>query len=445
MFQFPKDLYTDVRIEDVFETTIRFTLDNIDEMKVRKYKAAFIRIFDGDRWYYSALSDVDMIQDKINTLAQSAKPNPDIYENPVVRKFQVNKGKFLKFADKDIVDVKKEDKLELLKSYFPIWKKEPSIKMCQSHYIDHKTIKTFYSSKGADLTFDFQLCGFIYSLNFSQDDKKFDSFFMKASNFFDDLKNQESEFRKEVEKGKDFLLNAKPLEPGKYTVILSPLATGIFAHESFGHKSEADFMIGDETMKNEWAIGKKIGSDILSIVDDGNYEGGGYMLFDDEGTKSEKTYLIKTGILSGRLHNSVTASLLEENLTGNARASSFSFEPIVRMTTTYIEPGNKTKEEIFAGVKEGIFVDTVKHGSGMSTFTLAPNITYYIKDGQITHPVNVSVITGNVFETLGHIDAASNEIEIISFTMGGCGKMEQFPLYVAFGGPYIRVKDMNVQ
>ena len=47
MYKFPENLYTDVRIEDIFETIIVFTLGDLDECKERKYKAAFIRIFDG--------------------------------------------------------------------------------------------------------------------------------------------------------------------------------------------------------------------------------------------------------------------------------------------------------------------------------------------------------------------------------------------------------------
>ena len=158
------------------------------------------------------------------------------------------------------------------------------------------------------------------------------------------------------------------MQPGKYNVILSPLAAGVFAHESFGHKSEADFMVGDETMKREWSIGKKIGADILSIVDYGNMPGTGYVPFDDEGTKAKKTFLVEKGILKGRLHSSVTAASLYEEVTGNARALNFEFEPIVRMTTTFILPGEKTKQELIGEVNEGIFVDTIKHGSGMSTF-----------------------------------------------------------------------------
>ena len=42
-------------------------------------------------------------------------------------------------------------------------------------------------------------------------------------------------------------------------------------------------------------------------------------------------------------------------------------------------------------------------------------------------------------------DHARSELELLSFTMGGCGKMEQFPLPVGFGGPWVRVQGLNVQ
>ena len=66
-------------------------------------------------------------------------------------------------------------------------------------------------------------------------------------------------------------------------------------------------------------------------------------------------------------------------------------------------------------------------------------------DGKITGPVKISVISGDVFETLGLIDGLSKEAEILSFVTGGCGKMEQFPLPVGFGAPYVSVSKMKVQ
>lgn len=219
----------------------------------------------------------------------------------------------------------------------------------------------------------------------------------------------------------------------------------MFAHESFGHKSEADFMLGDETMKKEWEIGKKVGSEQLSILESGTFAGCGYVPYDDEGTKATKTYLIKNGVLTGRLHSAETAAALGENVTGNARAISTEYEPIVRMTTTVIEGGNKTFEELLAGVKRGYFIKTIKHGSGMSVFTIAPNIAYEIENGKIGRPVKISVISGDVFRTLNLIDGLTEKSEILCFVTGGCGKMEQHPLPVGFGAPYVSVSEMKVQ
>ena len=59
-------------------------------------------------------------------------------------------------------------------------------------------------------------------------------------------------------------------------------------------------------------------------------------------------------------------------------------------------------------------------------------------------PVRVTVISGTVFDTLKNIEAVGNNFKLHSGAIGGCGKMNQFPLPVAMGGPSILVKDMQV-
>ncbi len=445
MFKFHGGLYSDVRIEDVFETNITFTLGKISEYKIRNYKAAFVRVYDGKRWFYSSTSQIEQIQDEIDKLNKMADPNPGINEDGIIKKLEVNKGEFFNFKENDISKVPEEDKLGLLKELFPVITENKYIKSWTARYIDCRKVKEFYSSKGADIKYDTQSCGFSIGFAMSEGEKKFQETYQRGTESFHDLLNQKELLRKRISESEDFLLNSKPVEKGIYTVVLSPLAAGVFAHESFGHKSESDFMVGDETMKKEWSLGKKVGADILTIVDDGNEPGSGFVPFDDEGTSARKTYLIKNGVLAGRLHSGSTAAILEEELTGNARSMNFEYEPIVRMTTTYIERGAETKEELFGKVRNGIYIDTIKHGSGMSTFTIAPSLAYMIRDGKIAEPVNISVITGNVFKTLTDIDGVSDEVELLSFVTGGCGKMEQYPLPVGFGGPYVRVNNINVQ
>ncbi len=444
MYKFPEHLYTDVRIEETFDTRISYKKRDLQEQKVRRNVGAFIRVFDGNRWYYSATTGVANIQDKIDELASMATPNPEILNNPVVKNYEVNNDVKLNYTENSVEDIPVMEKQKCLNSYIDLLNDE-TIVHHNSIYVDNRTVKSIYTSKGTNVKFDKQTCGVRVNLELSFGDKKDQSSVSRASIDFKDIVNVQDYFKQEIEKNINFVKNAEPVVPGVYTVLMSPLTTGVFTHESFGHKSESDFMVGDPTMKEEWALGKKVGSDILTIIDDGHVTGNGYTPYDDEGNRANKTYIVTEGALTGRLHNTATSTILEEGLTGNARAMNFEFEPIVRMTTTYIEKGTRPLQDIIAEIDNGIYVEDIKHGSGMSTFTIAPARAYKIENGKITTPVKISVVTGNVFETLGEVDAVSSEFELLSFVGGGCGKMEQWPLPVGFGGPYTRVKRLNVQ
>lgn len=445
MFKFPSAFYSDVRIEKVFKTLIRFEMGRLEEVKIKNDEGAFIRLYDGSKWYYASTTDLSNINDELSNLASLATAAANLQNDSTVKKMQINKGEFLTFAGHKISNISLEDKIQLVKSYAELVSKDKDITHWSSNYSDTYCEKRIFSSLGTDVRFDNQIAGLRLGFRFGSGANVFSETWCKALDKYEGLAELHNEAEEHISRARDFFRNAETIDGGTYTVVLSPMAAGIFAHESFGHKSEADFMIGDETMIREWQIGKKVGSDVLSIVDDGNVAGSGFTPFDDEGSKGSKTVLINKGILSGRLHSASTAANLDESATGNARSISFEYEPIVRMTATYIEPGTVSKEEVFKDIKHGIFIDSVKHGSGMSTFTLAPSMAYLIENGQVTRPVRFSVITGNVMKTLDQIDAVSKDFEILSFVGGGCGKMEQYPLPVSFGGPFVRVKEINVQ
>lgn len=128
----------------------------------------------------------------------------------------------------------------------------------------------------------------------TEGEKKFTDSWQKGATRFDELKGLNDELRAAVAEQAYFMRNSVPVTPGKYPVVLSPEAAGVFAHESFGHKSESDFMLSDQSMRDEWQLGKTVGSPILSIVDSGSVSGCGYVPYDDEGTRARKNYLIKT-------------------------------------------------------------------------------------------------------------------------------------------------------
>ena len=445
MFKFRQDAYADVRIEDRFSTNVAYMNGMLKEIKERREQRAFIRVFDGKMWYYASTTDISDVQNKLDGLYAQAKSNPKILRNRTVSRYQVNVEEKMVFTANSVRNIPIAEKKALLEKYLPILASSPLMSMPQGIYLDRNSVFEFYSSKGASIKYDYQTCGLVLSCTLTEGEKFFQAHHQIGHISFSALKGKSKVLKESFNEQIACMQNEVAITPGEYPVILSPEAAGIFAHESFGHKSEADFMLADEGIRREWQIGKEVASPLLSIVDCGKSLGSGYVPYDDEGTKARKNYLIKKGVLAGRLHSGATSAYLKEKMTGNARAVNCTFEPIVRMTNTYIEKGELTKDELFAGVKFGYYIKSVKHGSGMSKFTIAPSVAYEIVDGKITRPVKISVITGDVFTTLGLIDGLSDKVEFMSFVSGGCGKMEQHPLPVGFGGPHVRISKMFAQ
>ena len=445
MIQFRSGFYADIRVEDRSRTVISYKAGALEEMRNRKEKQAFLRVYDGKLWYYASTTDTDHLQKTLDGLYAAAEENPAILEDPVVKRFEKNRDKVYTFADCSVRNIPLAEKQKLLLGYLPVLTEESCVVLPTGTYLDRSSIFHFMSSLGADIEYDYQTCGLSFGFSMAEGEKQFQGSWQKGGTRFDEMTGVEEELRESVKEQADFLRNSVPVEAGKYPVVLSPMAAGVFAHESFGHKSESEFMISDETMKEEWQLGKTVGSPILSIAECGSIAGSGFVPYDDEGTKARQNYLIKNGVLAGRLHSAMTAAALDEGLTGNARAIDCTFEPIVRMTTTYIEGGDLDFDQLIAPIEKGYYIKTISHGSGMSTFTIAPSVSYEIVNGKLGRPVQISVITGSVFETLGLIDGLTKDVELLSFVTGGCGKMEQGGLPVGFGGPYVRVSSMNVQ
>jgi TldD protein len=256
---------------------------------------------------------------------------------------------------------------------------------------------------------------------------------------FSAIENLHGEVKKIAKRAAD-LLHAPQVKGGEYTVILDPVLAGVFAHEAFGHLSESDFVYQNEPLRQVMALGKKFGGRHLNIVDDATIPGlrGSYK-YDDEGMPAEKTYLIQEGILVGRLHSRETASRMAEKPSGNARAINYLFPPIVRMTNTFIEPGNVSFEEMLGEIKEGVYVrDWYGGTTSLEMFTFSAGEAHMIRDGKLAELLRPGVLTGNVFVTLGNIDAIGSDLGMNQG--GGCGKGAQFPLPVSNGSPHIRIR-----
>lgn len=439
--QFQAD-YWDVRIEDSIETTLTLVDGEVVTCTTSPKLGAFVRVRKSGFWFYESTTDLSQLKATVEKLAAQS-----------VRGGSVKSAKYSAEKQQPYLEMTKEEhfskvpleqKLTLVQGYDKVLTRLKQIASRHIRYKDIYKVKSYLNSVGTHYEYDFNQGGVICAFTLKDKTLLFEDFMRLYGSKFEDLKNHENALESFVAEARKFL-HAPAIQPGKYRVVLDPEVAGVFTHESFGHKSEADFMLGNPESLKDWSLGKKIGSDCLTIVDHGMVPGtSGYCPIDDDGTPAQKNYLIKNGVLSGRLHSRETAAELDEKPTGNSRAMNFEFEPIVRMTATYIEPGVESIDSLLMRSEGSLYVEGVKHGSGLSTFTIAPTRGYRIGKSGIKEPVRLTVISGSVFETLNNIEAVSSEFVLHSSAIGGCGKMEQWPLPVADGGPYVVVSEMQV-
>jgi TldD protein len=244
------------------------------------------------------------------------------------------------------------------------------------------------------------------------------------------------------------LLKAEPVSGGRYTVILDPRLSGVFIHEAFGHLSEADNVSDNPKLLEQMTLGTRFAQDHFSVLDGGSLKDErGSFAYDDEGVPSSMTYVIKNGLLTGRLHSRSTAAAMGEPPTGNARTVHFRFAPICRMSNTFIAEGPHKFEEMVEGVTNGLYV--IGGGSGNTSkglFTFSAEKARVIRNGVIGEFVRDLTLSGNVFQTLKDIDMVGNDL--IRSRSGGCGKSVgarmQYPLSVSMGSPHIRIQNVLI-
>ncbi len=348
--------------------------------------------------------------------------------------------KVMSEVEQDPVQIPLAEKKQILDEYNEILWRTPKLQTSVIGYADSRKNSVFLSSSGSFIEQEKKNVTLrVSAIAADNGEVQQAGISTGSSGDFSFMRNQHTEIEK-IGQQAVTLLSAPHIKGGEYTVVLDPILAGVFVHEAFGHLSESDFVYENDRMREIMTLGKQFGPPILNIVDGAAVPGlrGSYK-YDDEGTPATKTYLIKEGVLVGRLHSRETAAKMGEKPTGNARAITYRYPPIVRMTNTYIEPGKTTFGEMIADIKEGVYVKNWYGGTtSMEMFTFSSGEAYMIRNGKVAEALRPVVLTGNVFTTLHNIDAIGNDLDMNQG--GGCGKSGQSPLPVSNGSPHIRIR-----
>src|SRR2546428_564598 len=140
------------------------------------------------------------------------------------------------------------------------------------------------------------------------------------------------------------MLGAAKPPAGLMTIVTDPGVSGLLAHEVMGHASEGDEIVKKRSFLTD-QVGKKVGSPLVSMYDDGTYPGAhGSIPFDAEGTPAHKTTVIDRGVYRGFLHSLETSGMLKARPTGNGRAQDFGRRP-----TVHAMPGRRRRRLTWTG------------------------------------------------------------------------------------------------
>ena len=431
--------YSEIRAEESISTEIIYTNGKLEKISTGTEKGGQIRAIIGGTQgvvTFNKFENLDKKFEKAYSLAKSADIKGGLAKTKPI------KGEFKYEVKEDPRKIPLEEKENLVRNYSELFKGMKKLQKVQIRYKDRWVKRYFLTNEGTDIVQELiytHIAFYFIARDGSVIQRRTYSVGKQAG--FEIVKGHEEIALKRAKEAVE-LLSAEMVEPGVYTVILDQDISGVFIHEAFGHLAEADHVFKNEKLKEIMKKGKKIGNEILSVVDDGSIKGEwGFYFFDDEGVQPEKTYIIKNGILNSYLHSRETAYVLGDKSTGNARAINYEHPPIVRMSATYIEPREKTLEELL-DIPKGIYaIGSVGGQTAIETFTFVSQKAYLIENGKIKKTLRGITLSGNVFETLLNIEAIGNDLK---FNAGGCGKNGQSPLPVSVGGPHIRIKNVLI-
>ncbi|MHA1616155.1 MAG: TldD/PmbA family protein [Candidatus Njordarchaeales archaeon] len=457
--------YADFRFVEQFSERIITRNAKVRDVIISRSKGFGIRVIVDGAWGFSSSNNITpdevkrIVLEAIQIARASAKvkrkdvelapvkPVKDAYKTPVV---------------KDPFEVPLEEKLELLTECDKrIMENGELIKVATSSMTIFRENKFLATSEGARIRQEITWCGAttraIAVGHGDTQDRSFDGRNYRTGGY--EVIEAENLLEKASEIGKEaiMLLTAKSCPSGVMDVIIGGSQLALQIHESCGHPSELDRVLGSEasyagtSFLTPDKLGKfRYGSEVVNIVADATVPGGlGTFGYDDEGVPAQRVYLVKEGIFVGYLTDREYAAKLGlPSSTGAARASGWNRIPLVRMTNINLEPGDWDFEELIQDTKKGLFVETNRSWSiddKRLNFQFGTQIAYIIENGEMKKLVKNATYTGITPEFWRSCDAVCNEKYWRMWGTPNCGKGEPSQvMYVGHGTAPARFRNIRV-
>ncbi|MHA1825858.1 MAG: TldD/PmbA family protein [Candidatus Heimdallarchaeota archaeon] len=441
--------YIDVRVENLFSNQTGLRNSETCGVNANLQRNIGIRVLYKNCWGFAASSSLNKtsIKQLVKSAFKTAKKVAAQNSAPPIKIASIPRKK-TSVADKCKKDpqfLEQSERIELLNTISSRVKGAlPVLKMFDIKLLEEHTQKIFMNSEGIEIE-QILIRASMFLASILRGAGNVQTFRTMGFGGVGGLEQFETcqfdEFLIDYIKTLRNLTQAKLLKPKEQPVILNEMMSWNLCHE-FCHAVEYDLIQqGLSPLQNK--IGTKIGSELVTIIDDASFKGFGEYYFDDEGVKASGTLIIEDGLLFDFLQNRETAGGSKAIPTSNGRAESALNLPEVRQSNTFFEPGNHSFEELLESTRCGLFVsDTFGATADISTgsFQLDAQFGRKIERGELGDYVVGFSITGNLYHVLGDVVG-------ISKTLGSypsfCGKNGQL-VPVGAISPKLALKRINV-
>ncbi len=441
--------FVDVRFEASDITRIVVSNGKILVEEVQSVKGAGIRVVYGE--YMGFASTTDLTREGLERAVEQAFSMARACTGRFVGDFELSevgvyRDRVIEEFRKDPREVNIEEKVRFLtEATVKMLKSDSRIKNATANYLDAFTVKAIANSEGTYIemvvprTRLYILAVAAEAGARAQSTERFAS--IAGYEYIESIPLDKA-IKKVVETAVK-MLKAEAPPSGRHTVIADPRLAGVFAHEALGHATEGDSVVLERSIL-AGRLGQKIGSECVTIIDDSTIpKAWGSFKYDDEGVPGTRKVLVENGVLKSYILDRYTAKKLGLKPNGGARAESFEHPPIVRMSNTFIAPGDWKLDELIQDTRYGILMKGSRGGEVnivTGTFQFNAEEAYLVENGEITKPLKDVSLSGLTLETLSNVDAVTRELEL---DPGTCGKMGQ-GVPVTTGAPYVRIRNVLV-
>ncbi|MFW9944577.1 MAG: TldD/PmbA family protein [Candidatus Sifarchaeia archaeon] len=460
--------YADIRIVTIRGEDITVKDGNIDLLSLTTVRGFGIRAIADGGWGFAASHDISKneIRNTARLAVRIAKASGSTRSDPVTLVDNVPvEDEYHTRVKKDPFKIPVEEKLETLTEVDKrLGGVSDTIKVRRADFRAHREDKAFASSDGAYIVQTITWCGGGFSCvaigpGVPPQTRSFPGSFRgdfssKGYEFFEGLKlleNVEKTAKEAIE-----LTRAPACPSDKMTLLLDGEQLVLQIHESCGHPTELDRVLGTEAayagtsfMTPDKLNSLRYGSEDVTLTVDSTIEGGlGTYGYDDEGVKAKRVELVRNGLFVGYQSSRETAAIVGlASSSAGMRADSPQKIPLTRMANINLEPSGWKRDEIVQDTKRGILMSTNKSWSiddKRINFQFGAEIAWEIVDGELGRVYRNPTYTGITPQFWGGLDASSSD----DWRMWGtpnCGKGQPSQvMYVGHGCGTARFKDVRV-